>query len=415
MDSLIPRNAHNFAVEVLEAFPAVVLQGARQVGKSTFAAQLTRGRSSRIATLDDPLTLSAAREDPTSFVEQLPDGLLVIDELQRAPELILPIKASIDRDRRPGRFLLTGSSDLLAIPQTPDSLAGRAITVQLWPFSQGEIAGVKEDFASRARAGVDAWSAEGSWTRADYAETIGRGGYPEAIANPERLRGHWFDSYVERILRRDVPDIAPRTEAPRLGTILRLLGAGQAGEYVRSRVGRDADVPETSVATYVDLLETLYLIHRVPAWTPNLTSRQARRPKMIVADSGLALHLAGVDAEQLAPLTGGPLLGPALEGFVVAELLRQRSWSEQRYRIFHFRDRAGAEVDLVLEFSDGCVIGIEVKSNATAKPEHFAGLRLLRDRLGEKFLGGYVLNTGQRGMAFGDRLRTLPVSALWDA
>lgn len=414
MESLIPRNVQAFAHDVLDAFPAVVLQGARQVGKSTFAQQLTRDRSAQMVTLDDSDILSTARADPKAFVDQLPDGVLVIDELQRMPELILPIKASIDRNRRPGRFLLTGSSDLLALPQTPDSLAGRAVTVRLWPFSQGEISGRREDFASHARAGVDAWSAQSSWTRARYAEAIGGGGYPEAVASSVRLRGHWFDSYVERIIRREVPDIAPRTEAPRLEAVLRLLGAGQAGEYVRARLARDSDLPETSVGAYVDLLETLYLAQRIPAWTPNLTSRQARRPKIIVTDAGLALRLAGVSMEQLIPLTGGTLFGPALEGFVVGELLRQRTWSEQEYRLFHFRDHTGIEVDIVLEFFDGSVIGIEVKSTSTAKSDHFSGLRVLRDRLGDRFLGGFALNTSDRGLGFGDRLWSLPVSALWE-
>lgn len=413
MTTLLPRNSSAFATEALGAFPAIVIQGARQVGKSTFATQLLSGRNARFVTLDDATTRTVALGSPDALIEQAEDSTLVIDELQRAPELLLTIKAAIDRDRRSGRFVLTGSSNLLRLSRTPDSLAGRAVTVGLRGFSQGEWASRTDDVVARLIAGVELATFETAVNRADYIARIARGGYPEAGRLSGRLRASWFDSYVERLLERDVTDIAPRVDAGRIASVLRLLAANQAGELVKARVARDADVPETSISAYLDLLETMYITERLRPWTPNLTSREAGRAKVVVTDPGLALRVGRVSDQQLAAL-GSPHLGAAAEGFVVSELLKQRTWSEQEYDLFHFRDRDGIEVDVVVELRDGSVLAFEVKAGSTLKPEHFQGLRFLRDRLGDRFVGGYVLNTASHGVSFGDRLGALPIAALWE-
>lgn len=414
MPPLIPRHLKAHATEVLNAFPAVVIQGARQVGKSTFAQILVEERDARVITLDDPASLDAATADPTGFVNQLPKGTLVIDEIQRAPELILPIKASIDRDRTPGRFLLTGSSDLLRLPRTPDSLAGRAVTVNLRGFSQGELRGRRDDLVGLLRSGADPARFRAAATREEYAAVIARGGYPDVQALSSRLRSSWLDSYIERLMQRDVGDIAPRVDSARVASVLRLMAANQAGELVKARIARDAAVPETSVTTYLDLLATMYLIDSLRPWTPNLTGREASKPKTVVTDPGLALRLSRVGEQQLLPLTN-PFLGAAIEGFVVTELMKQQSWSAQEFELFHYRDRDGIEVDIMVEFFDGSVIGLEVKSGSTLKTDHFTGLKILRDRLGDRFLGGYVLNTAPEGMRFGERLWGIPIATLWEA
>lgn len=414
MESLLSRHAEAFATEVLAAFPAVVLQGARQVGKSTFAQHLARGREARTVTLDDEGLRAAATADPAAFIDQAANSLLVIDELQRAPELILAIKASIDRDRRPGRFLLTGSSNLLRLPRTPDSLAGRAITVELRGLSQGELSGRNDDLISRLRNGFAIGDFETGTTRDDYAMRIARGGYPEIRDLGGRLRRSWLDSYLERLLERDLSDIAPRVNPSRTASVFRLLAGNQAGELVKSRVARDAGISEASVANHLDLLETMYLTSTIRPWTPNLTSREAARPKVVVNDTALALRVARVTEDQLLPVES-PFIGAAIEGFVATELLKQRTWSAEEFELFHYRDRNGTEVDLVAEFNDGTVIAFEVKSAGTVKTEHFRGLTFLRDRLGDRFLGGYVLNRTNRGVSFGDRLASLPIAALWEA
>lgn len=413
MAALIPRHLATFASEALTVFPAIVIQGARQVGKSTFASQMLQDRPARFVTLDDATTRAVASEAPDSLIEQAGVGTLVIDELQRAPELLLTIKASIDRDRRPGRFVLTGSSNLLRLSRTPDSLAGRAVTVGLRGFSQGEWAGRKDDIIGRVVDGFAAGDVESDVERADYIDRIARGGYPEAGRLTGRMQAAWFDSYVDRLLERDVSDIAPRVDSGRIAAVLRLLAANQAGELVKARLARDADIPETSVSSYLDILETMYLAERVRPWTPNLTSREAGKAKIIVTDPALALRVGRVSTQSLAEL-GSPHLGPAVEGFVVSELLKQRAWSAQEFDLFHFRDRTGIEVDVVAELRDGSVIAFEVKAGSTTKAEHFKGLRFLRDRLGDRFLGGFVLNTATHGVSFGDRLGSLPISALWE-
>jgi predicted AAA+ superfamily ATPase len=412
---LLSRHIEGFAEQVLATFPAAVIQGARQVGKSTLATRLASGRDALGFTLDDPQTLAAAREDPIGFVDQHREGVLVIDEVQRHPELMLAVKASIDRDRRPGRFLLTGSSDLLRTRRVTDSLAGRAATVPLRPLSRGELGGRVDDFCARFRDDWPYREFQTSVTKADYVAMIAGGGFPEVQSLDGRMRNTWFDSYLDRIVRRDAQDLTRMTDPGRLMTLLRLLSANQAGELVKARVAQDAAIPPTTITAHLDTLETLFLVDLLPPWTPNLTSRETGKSKAVVADSGLAARLSRVAEAQLASPGGTHPLGGLVEGFVVGELLKQRTWSREEFELFHYRTRTGIEVDVVVEFSDGQVLGLEVKSGATFRPDHFSGLKSLRDRLGDRFVGGVVLNTGDRGYRFGDRLHGLPIAALWES
>ncbi len=414
---LISRHSLPWARELVDAFPAVVVEGARQVGKSTLATMLIEGsgRPARYLTLDDDVQRAAARSDPQAFVDQIPDGLLVIDEIQRAPELLLPIKASIDRHRGPGRFLLTGSADLLRLERTPDSLAGRAVTLLLRPLSQGEINGHFDDFVTRFLAGVDPFEVRSTVSREDYANLLAAGGYPEVFQRSPRLRTAWFDGYVDRIVQRDARDVRRLVDGDRLASVLRLIAANQAGEVVRARLARDADIPETTMTAYLDLVETLYLVERIRPWTGNLTTRQTGKAKGLITDSALAMHLSGVSAARAAALVGGgELLGPLLEGLVVSELRKQQTWSDTRFSVFHYRETSGLEVDVLLELDDGRVLGLEVKAKQTYKPEHFRGLQRLAERLGERFAGGIVLGTANQGVRFGRNLGGLPIASLWE-
>lgn len=409
---LIHRNITDRARELLEATPCTVIQGARQVGKSTLAQQLGAGASATY-TMDDPDVREAASADPRTFLDQHADELLVIDEIQRAPELILPIKAAIDRDRRPGRFLLTGSSDLLRLQGAPDSLAGRALTLPLAGFSQGELRGHRDDFAARIRDGADLGAIRTGLTRADIVAVMTTGGYPE-VQHLGRVRRDWFTNYIDRVLRVDATDIRRVADDSRLAAIARLLAANQSGELVKARIARAAGVPQTSLTRSLDVLDALYLTLSLPPWTPNLTAREASKPKLMIADSGLAAALTRTSERTLLDPIRGSYLGPLLEGFVVAELAKQRSWSAERFELFHWRDRDGREVDVVLEFDDGGVLALEVESTATPRGAHFTGLRALAERLGDRFLGGFVLSLTPRALSFGDGLWALPVSTLWE-
>ncbi|NCD20608.1 MAG: ATP-binding protein [Actinobacteria bacterium] len=413
MVDLLPRRTVGVGRELLSVFPAVVIQGARQVGKSTLARQLVEDRTSVVVSLDDRRTRDAAAADEVAFVEQCPDGVLVIDEVQREPELMLAIKASIDRDRRPGRFLLTGSADMLTVKGRTDSLAGRAATLRLRGLSQGELAGHPEDFVAWLLSGAPHRFAT-EWNRARYAAAMAQGGYPDVRDLGRRLRHAWLDSYFDRVLERDAPLLPSGGQSRRLRSVLTLLAANQAGELVKARIADGADIPRNTITAYLDVLRSVYLVDELPPWTRNLTKREVGRPKAFVGDSALALRLNRVTEQQLLPLTSDAI-GGLFEAFVASELLKQQSWSDEDYQLFHFRDRDGAEVDLVIELDDGRIIAIEVKASSTYRSEHFAGLRFLRDSLGDRFIAGVVVGMSDSGYQYADRLYGLPAAALWQS
>lgn len=400
--------------ETLQDTPITVLQGARQVGKSTLARQVLEARGAELVSLDATAAYEAARADPDGFVRQVP-GLLGIDEVQRVPELIRAMKDAVDDDRRPGRFLITGSANLLDLPGTQESLAGRAETVVLYGFSRGELEGTREDFTDYLLAG-DATALLGrhsTLTRRDYLDILCAGSYPEPIIRSGRRRNAWFDNYLQRIVSRDARDVSRLHHLDRLPALAGLLAADNAGELVKSRIGTAAGIPETSVLSYLDLLETLYLIQKIPAWGNNLTRRVTGRPKVALLDTGLAARLNNVTPAAMSPAVVSDIAGGLFEAFVAGELRRQSAWSDAEVRLFHFRDRNGLEVDLVLEDGHRNVAGIEVKASTTVRQEDFKGLAFLRDKLGERFKMGTVLYSGQRALPFGDRLVALPYSAMW--
>ena len=412
MEGLLPRRTVAVGRELMSVFPAVVVQGARQVGKSTLARQLVEDRTAVVVTLDDRPTRDASVADESAFVAQSPDGVLVIDEVQREPGLLLAIKASIDKDRRPGRFLLTGSADLLTVKGRSDSLAGRAATLHLRGLSQGELAGQPEDFVAWLLGDIPLQLFATKWTRADYVAAMAQGGYPDVRGLSRRLRHAWLASYLDRVLERDATLLPSGGQSRRLRSVLSLLAANQAGELVKARIADGAEIPRNTITAYLDVLRSVYLIDELPPWTANLTRREIGRPKAFLSDSALALRLNRQTEQQLLPLTSDSI-GGLFEAFVASELLKQRSWSEHDFQLFHFRDRDGVEVDLVLELDDGRVIALEVEASSTYRSEHFAGLRFLKDRLGDRFIAGIVVGMSDRGYQYADRLFGLPAAALW--
>lgn len=415
MLELIPRNLIPRGREMLTTFPAVVVQGARQVGKSTFARMLVDDTPFHQFTLDDDSVRAAAMNDSAAFVQQFPDETLVIDEIQRAPELLLAIKASIDRDRQPGRFLLTGSSDLLGLSRTPDSLAGRAVTLDLHGLSQGELLGRSEDFASWLRRLPE--SPQGfttQWSRESYVAALAQGGYPELIDLTPRMRSVWIDSYLERLLRRDVGDVSRGLSTDRLAAVLRLLAANQSGELVQARLADDLGMPKSSIASYIAALQTLYLTHDLPPWGANLTKREVGRHKVSVADSALAMRLNRADPRTLVSLTSASALGALLEAFAVGELAKQRGWSAEEFDLYHFRDRDGLEVDIVVEFADGRVFLLEVKASQTYRAEQVKGIQGLAVKLGDRFLGGAVLSLAKESVQLAQGIWGFPLAILWE-
>ncbi|MEW6638365.1 MAG: ATP-binding protein, partial [Actinomycetota bacterium] len=346
------RNVADLLDEALADSPVVLLNGARQTGKSTLVrSSMIRGFSGRYLTLDDAGILSAAATDPAGFLAGL-GRPVVLDEVQRAPDLFLAIKAEVDRDRRPGSFLLTGSANVLLLPRLSESLAGRMEVHTLWPLSQGELEGVREGFVDAAFSGGAPPVSLEAEDPPRLFERVLRGGFPEVVGreSPARRRA-WFDSYVTTILQRDVRDLANIERLAEMPRLLSLLATRASSLLSYSDLSRAAAMPQSTLKRYMALLETVFLVQTLPAWSANLGKRLVKSPKSIVCDTGLAAHLQGVDAQRLSaePVLAGPLL----ENFVAMELKKQITWSETRPSLYHFRTQAGREVDLVLEDAAG--------------------------------------------------------------
>lgn len=413
---MFPRFAAERVRQALSDTPAVLIQGARQVGKSTLArAVLGRRRSARLVTLDDPATLAAAQADPTGFVAH--EGVLAIDEIQRAPELLLPIKACIDRDRRPGRFLLTGSAHVLVLPRVADTLAGRMEVVELWPLSQGEIRKRRERFIDRLFEG-DRLFKDGRAVpetlplpRRAALEVAVAGGFPDARLRTPARRAAWFDAYLQAFVQRDVRDLADLEHVRKLRGLLALVAARTGSLLNVEDIARDLQLPANTVRRYLDVLEAAYLLVRLPAWSTNRTQRVVSAPKAFLSDSGLCAHLLGCDVAALERPTADA--GPLLETFVLLELKKQLGWSSARATLHHLRTKDQLEVDIVLQHADGRIAGVEVKAAASLTARDFAGLRWLRARAGSAFRAGVVLYTGDEPLPFGPGLSALPLSALW--
>jgi uncharacterized protein len=400
----VPRRAAGLIEEALADTRVVVVNGARQVGKSTLAEVVLKHDSGGVARfLDDPVTRAAAEQDPVRFVRH--DGLMLIDEVQRVPDLWLAIKHVVDRDPRPGRFLLTGSARLLALRSLPDALPGRSETIELWPLSQGEIDGTPDGFVDAAfAAGADLRLPPSELQRKDYLARTARGGYPEARRRESPQRRHrFFESYLADLLGRDVKQVADIGRSGDMRRLIALLAAQTGGLLNVNRLARDLSISAPTVRSYIDILETVYLIRLIPAWS---ASRSIAAPKVIFVDPGLAGYLT-------AGATTDASLGGQLENFVLGELARQLTWSATPARLHHYRDRDQYEVDGVLEDNAGQIIGVEVKAAETVRAGDFRGLRRLQRRLGDRFRAGFVLYCGTESLSFGDGLTCLPISALW--
>lgn len=410
---MIRRHLEDQVVAALADTPVTLLVGARQTGKSTLCQQLAVGRHrARYLTLDDATTLAAARTDPVGFVASI-DSPVVIDEVQRAPDLFSAIKLAVDRKRTPGRFLLTGSANVLLLPRVSDSLVGRMQVLMLWPFSQGEIEGAREGFIDAVFGRKAPPLAAGRQSREDILGRALRGGYPEILTRSDpRRRRAWYESYVTTILQRDVRDLANIEGLASLPRLLALIASRATSLLNYADLSRGTALPQSTVKRYLALLENTFLTRAIPAWSANLGKRLVKAPRLAVGDTGLLAHLVGASPEKLRTDPGAA--GPILENFVAMELIKQATWSSVAVALHHFRTAAGQEVDLVLERDDGKIVGIEVKAAASVAATDFRGLHALREAARDRFLRGIVLYTGREAMPFGPSLFALPASAIWE-
>lgn len=396
--------------------PVVALTGPRTVGKSTLLRRLADRADRDIIDLDDPTTRQVVADD-LAFHTSAPSPVFV-DEFQHVPELLDSIKAELNRDTRPGRFVLTGSTRYSTLPRTAQSLTGRVHVVTVWPLSQGEITGVRETFVEQLLTDPESLVAAvpSRTSRADYAERVLAGGMPAALQRSSgAARSRWFDDYVDLVVERDVLDLRKIRQRAVLPAFLRRLAA-QTGQvlnitHASTEVGLNSSVGED----YVRLLEAVFLIHRLPAWGTTLTARVNRLPKIYLVDTGLGGRLLGITTRGVARRVPAVLseFGHLVETFVVNEILKQASWLDEPLRFGHFRTSDGHEVDLVIENDENDVFAVEVKAGGTYRREDLRGLLQLRDRLGDRFTGGVLAYTGERAARVDDRICLIPVDALW--
>jgi predicted AAA+ superfamily ATPase len=412
MQSMHPRHIAPLLTDALADTPVVLINGARQSGKSTLAQTQSTGTPRQYLTLDDAVVLNAAKSDPAGFIDGL-QGAVTLDEVQRVPEIFLAIKAAVDRQRQPGRFLLTGSANVLLLPGIADSLAGRMEVLSLWPLSSAEIA----DSAGLNRA--DALF-RGDWSglmvppceRAALIERLLAGGFPEAVSRTSaRRRDAWFDSYVQAILQRDVRELANIEQLTEIPNLLALLATRSGTLLNFAELSRSAAIAQSTLKRYFALLEMLFLVVRVPSWERNAGKRLVKAPKVFLPDSGLLNYLTGSTAESLSAKPG--LAGGLVETFVLAELLKHLAFSGARLSLWHYRTQTNIEVDFILENRLGQITGIEVKAGATVDAKDFKGLRHLQETEAAIFQRGMVLYAGREVVPFGNNLWAVPLSVWW--
>ncbi len=402
------RFAEGRASEALSDTPVVLIVGPRRAGKTTLVRKMEDTDRTYI-TLDDQTVLDAAKADPVGFIRGLDQA--TIDEIQRAPELLLAIKKSVDEDYRPGRFLLTGSANVLTLPRVADSLAGRMETIQMLPLARAEIDGTMPTFLDRLFSGKLKANLE-TLIGDDLLRLVLLGGFPEAIAREtERRRQDWARSYLTSVLTRDLRDIADIEKLTELPKFVRLL-AEHSGQLVNySQFGSSINVSHKTGQRYVALLEQVFLVSTLQPWYTNALKRIAKTAKLHFLDTGLLATTRGMTFDRVKTDRG--LIGALLETFVFSEVLKLMTASDMRLNPYHFRDQQMREVDIVLERDDGMIVGIEVKASATVRSSDFGGLRTLAEACGDRFAYGVVLYDSTDVVPFGERLAAAPLSCLW--
>ncbi|MBI3508441.1 MAG: ATP-binding protein [Chlamydiia bacterium] len=395
----------------LKLMPVVLLTGARQTGKTTLIQSITEHSSIPLYTFDDEFTLSNAKRDPSGWLQSLPKPV-VIDEVQRVPEIFLPIKQDVDQNRKPGRYLLTGSANPLLLPRLSDSLAGRMGIVNLYPFSQGELHQLRETFLSSLFG--EGWHPAQEIEALPVAalhQIVLKGGFPTVQPLQDLVDvNRWVRSYLQTIMERDVRDIANVAGLRDFPRLFHLLATRSAQLLNHADIARSLDMVQTTLHRYMRLLETLYFVFLLPAWYTNLGKRFTKSPKIHVCDTAILSQLIGIDAPRLQE--DPRLFGHFLESFVFSEILKQKSWSSFPFEMYHFRN-GDFEVDLVLEKPDKTMVGIEIKSSRQLDTDDWKGLKHLQELNPKHFKRGVILHLGNRIEQLSDHLWALPIQMLW--
>lgn len=408
---LFERRIRPAIVDALQDSRIVLVSGARQVGKTTLSTKIAAtDHPMRSLTLDDAPTREAALRDPAGFVAGL-DTPVLIDEIQHAPDLLLEIKKTVDRDTTPGRFLLTGSADVLSSKRIIDALTGRIDRIRMWPLAQSEIAGGELNVVDELLAGRAPQVTGAPVGHSAFSSVAAQGGYPDArLRPPGRRRARWFENYVETALDRDLREIADARRIDDMGRLLRLLATQSANLLSYRAVGQRLEMHHDTVQSYVTLLERMFLVQRLPAWRPGLGAREASRAKAYVCDPGLLAYLLGADAERIEH--DDEVTGKACETLVAVELLKHASWAQREVRLHHYQ-REREDIDLVLEDRAGNVAAVEVKAKASLSARDWRWLAALRNARGARFKSGIIVYSGEQTVPLGDRLWAVPYAGLW--
>jgi predicted AAA+ superfamily ATPase len=397
--------------KALRRSPVVLLNGARQVGKTTLALEFLKEGNYTYLTFDDEITYLAAKSNMSGFIADIPKPV-IIDEVQRVPEIFLAIKQDVDTNRIAGRYLLTGSANPLFIPRLGDSLAGRMEIISLMPLSQGEIYGQEEKFIDLVFSDKPLKAPNQILDKEELYRRITTGGYPSV----QELNGEdcdaWMRNYLNLILQRDIRDLAQIEKITELPNILNILATRVSNLLNVAEIARESKMVAQTLHRYLSLLETIFIINLQPSWHANLTLRFIKSPKLYLVDSGLLSYLLGVSVERI--LNDSFQVGKIVENFVVGELQKQATWSRIQIGLYHFRTTGGEEVDIVLENRLGQIVGIEVKNSTKVTPNDFKGLKYLKEKVKDKFIKGIVLYTGSQYIPFGECLYALPVNSLWN-
>lgn len=396
--------------EALADTRVVLISGPRQSGKTTLVTDIA-AEEIPFFTLDDATVLAAVNDDPVGFLRGMDRA--VIDEIQRAPDLLLAIKTEVDRDKTPGRFLLTGSANLMTVSRVADSLAGRMEVIKLLPLSRSEILGSKSKFLDNAFSGGQP-TVETTMLGQELIETVLEGGYPEAITRKRWARKQdWYHNYVDAIVQRDVRDVAQIEQLAIMPKLLNIL-AEHSGQLVNySGIGSAVNLNHVTTQKYFRVFESLFIVRTLQPWFTNKLKRLTKSPKLHFLDAGLLAALRGISPETVHK--NKMPFGAILETFVFSEVQKVATWSEQRCSFSHFRDKDKNEVDIVIENRRGEVVGIEVKSSATVSSDDFSGMRKLAKACGDRFIQGIVLYDHDQFVPFADNMFAAPLSCLWSS
>jgi predicted AAA+ superfamily ATPase len=404
------RNAEPLVLEALADTRVVFVAGARQVGKSTLAQGIAQSsHPAEEFSLDVRATREAALADPEGFIAGMRRPA-VIDEVQRAPDLLLAIKRAVDRNATPGRFLLTGSANLLTAHKVKDALTGRMETVRLWPLAQSEIQGGTSNFVDALFAAEPPRVVGAPVGREAFVEAVAAGGFPEARERKGRRRTSWFASYLDTTLDRDLREISDARKLQEVPRLLRLLASQAANILSYRAIATKLELTHDTVREYVGLLQTVFLVHLLPAWRPGIGAREVHAPKAYLVDAGLLAHLLGADERRIE--ADDQVTGKVLENFVVTEVLKHADWAATDSSAYHYRQRE-EEVDLVLESRTGDIVAIEVKAAASGDRRDVRAMEKLRESRGTRFKAGVVVCTCEQTAPLGDRLWAVPLSGLW--